>query len=193
MWRFFDWTYGTPSDLIIYSGESEVATIQSAEGVRQGDPMSAAAFALSVQPMYDRAVAASKAGGAAGCEAVAVLDDLTLIGPIESVLLAYEDLKKSCDKTGLQLQSEKCQVLYTHSSTAPDEIVGRCQFAGIQLVTGGLEILGGIISFDDEERADFVEKRIKQQMKYFDYLKCKHMKAPVAMRLLQVCFWLMRV
>ena len=65
---------------LVYGHTGLHSQLESSEGVRQGDPFSAFAFALSVQPLYEAALA-----GFIESHGVSILDDLTLVGPQEQV------------------------------------------------------------------------------------------------------------
>ena len=49
LWRFFDWSYGTPALLFVFSRSHYVHHLWSREGVRQGDVLGSFLFALSIQ------------------------------------------------------------------------------------------------------------------------------------------------
>lgn len=70
--RMFHWAYAEESPLLVYDRGQLKALLASAQGVRQGDPFAAFAFALLVQRLYESAIA-----GTPDCHAVSVLDDLT--------------------------------------------------------------------------------------------------------------------
>lgn len=55
IWRMFHWAYSTPSHLLVYDRNRLHTTLQSREGVRQGDPFAAFGFALGVQQLYESA------------------------------------------------------------------------------------------------------------------------------------------
>ena len=86
MYRLFDWSYNAPTDLIVFNQSERVAIFSSAEGVRQGDPLAAVAFALSMEAIYDASVRAGNAAAAnatdvdATCRGISILDDFTLVG-----------------------------------------------------------------------------------------------------------------
>src|SRR6185437_14305045 len=74
MWRMFHWAYSSTSALLYYGIDGRlISTLQSAEGVRQGDPLAALSFALSVHSLFVNALRDT------GAKGVAVLDDLSII------------------------------------------------------------------------------------------------------------------
>ena len=55
--RLFWWAYDAPSPLLLYDHSGRlVDSLDSACGVKQGDPVAALAFALTVQPLYQKCV-----------------------------------------------------------------------------------------------------------------------------------------
>jgi hypothetical protein len=107
LWRLFDWSYGDSSPLYVYDRAGHRhATLESRRGVRQGDPLAAFAFALCVQPLYEAVVK-----GLPGVHAIAVQDDLTLVGAADDVFVAFDRLKQLAPDYCLDLQSSKCQLL----------------------------------------------------------------------------------
>ena len=80
VWRFFQFAYARPSVLGIYGqGGKLIDSISAEEGLKQGCPLASFAYALSVQPIYQRVDA--EVNGPSG-RAVGVSDDLTLVGPV---------------------------------------------------------------------------------------------------------------
>src|ERR1700678_3964041 len=74
IWRLVDFAYSVPSDLYIRNGDGTLwPGIYSAQGVRQGDPLSSLLFALTIQPIYEAVVQTHPT-----LEATAIHDDITL-------------------------------------------------------------------------------------------------------------------
>ena len=70
LWRLAHWAYRSPTDLLLVQHGELVSSIVSAEGLRQGDPLSSLLFCFSVLPDY-----VSMLASAPGLHAVAI-DDL---------------------------------------------------------------------------------------------------------------------
>jgi hypothetical protein len=83
LWRLAHWAYRSSSDLLLFQHGELVASIVSAEGLRQGDPLSSLLYCVSVLPDYLSTVAS-----APGLRAVAIVDDFEIMGPHASVLAA---------------------------------------------------------------------------------------------------------
>ena len=73
LWRLAHWAYRSPTDLLLIQHGVLVDSIVSAEGLRQGDPLSSLLFCFSVLPEYMSTVAS-----APGLRAVAIVDDLEI-------------------------------------------------------------------------------------------------------------------
>jgi len=71
-----------------------------------GDPFAGLGFALSVQPMYEEAIA-----GQPDCSAFSIHDDITTVESREQVFKCYDKIRGiSADKYGLKLRIDKCAV-----------------------------------------------------------------------------------
>jgi len=97
----FHWAYSTPSLLCVYDGAELHSTLQSCEGVVQGDPLASLAFALSMQSTYTACVEGTSV------TALAIQDDLYLCGEASEVLTALEKLEQATGDMSLQLCREK--------------------------------------------------------------------------------------
>jgi hypothetical protein len=115
LWRISHWAYSTPSSLWIKAGNGEViARLLSTQGVRQGDPLGSTLFAVGVHSVYMETLANQDAVGA-----VAIHDDLTLIGPPDCLPNLFERLKAAGAKVGLVLVPKKSHFLWYHDAPLP--------------------------------------------------------------------------
>jgi hypothetical protein len=145
IWRMFRWAYATPSPLLVYGRTGLHSQLESSEGVRQGDPFSAFAFALSVQPLYEAALA-----GFVESHGVSILDDLTLIGPQEQVFTAFDRIQRMAADYHLQLRVDKCAVhipLAAQSEPIRASIVAACTQRHLSH-SASLETLGVVLGSD---------------------------------------------
>ena len=148
LYRSFHFSYGQgASPLLVYGAKGVCEHVQaSCNGVRQGDPLSSLLFAMSMIRIYR---AAREAGGGAGMgslssgvQAVAVLDDFTIVGRQGAALAAMEAFMSECGCSGLNVNRAKCMVLCPereassddeHVSGVPEEVARWCEQNGIPL------------------------------------------------------------
>ncbi len=165
--RMFHWAYSDPSQLLLYDGMRLLDIIMSAEGFRQGDPLSMLIFSLLVQPLYMGSVAAGRcaapepdAGAApatgpaqqpeAPCEGVAIADDLTVVGEVTAVMRAYDYLVAHAPALGLRLRVHKCRVLLPGDAegSVRAAVQRMCDDRGLPL-TDRMETLGVMLGPDE--------------------------------------------
>jgi len=119
--KAFFWQYSDASPLLLFERGEFFRQLLSRNGVRQGCPFAAFAFALAVQPLYEAALRC-----APDCNGFSIQDDFTIVGPAEQVMRAYEYLKQHAQTDlGLELVTEKCQVFLPQ--TLPVESVALVQ------------------------------------------------------------------
>ena len=83
--------------MLIYDASGNLVTsLQSVQGVKQGDPVSSFLFALTIQSLLEEAVV-----NLPNMTAVAYLDDVFLVGSGSSVVTAYDRLTQSLPVVGL--------------------------------------------------------------------------------------------
>ena len=136
-----EWCYTDPSHLFFGPG-----SISSESGVQQGDPLGPLLFSLALQPLIEQ-LQSSRAEG--GLQLVfSYLDDCCLAGDANAVATAFATLKEGAARIGLQLNTDKCELIPTagqHSS------VNRSLFPSDMIYRGdaNFELLGGPIGDPD--------------------------------------------
>ena len=183
LWRMFHWAYSDPSALLLYDRSRLHTRFDSSEGVRQGDPFAAFAFALSVQSLYESAIA-----GMPDCHAVSVQDDLTLIGPAEQVFAAYDRIVAAAPSYHLSLRVEKCSV-YVPDSLSEElsraEVLDGCNTRQLAH-SASLESLGVMLGSDSDIRAH-CDKQVAEMEQRFRLLRHPAMPVQAAFLLLRSC------
>jgi hypothetical protein len=189
--RAFYWQYAEPSSLLIYErGQlAEGGELISSNGVRQGDPFSAFAFAFCMQNLYERALeAAAPVPSERACNGISIQDDFTIIGPAEQVMRCYDYIKvHALDEYDLQLVPSKCQV-YIPPST-PQEVANTihplCRERQLTY-KNEMESLG-VMFGNDECITNFCKETVEESRFLFDCLRHPSMPKQIGAMLLREC------
>jgi ribonuclease HI len=110
IWRFFALAYGghDGSQMGIYQRGELIYKFINNEGVKQGCPLAAFLYALSVQKLYEKCI-----DGIPDLQAYAIADDFTIIGPSSSIIKALDRLIHLCNnEDGPALNLSKCEALW---------------------------------------------------------------------------------
>jgi hypothetical protein len=184
IWKAFHWQYSTASPLLVYSRSGELfAELKSSEGTRQGCPFAGFGFALTVQPLYAGAKAQTQ-----HCQAISIQDDLTLVGPADEVLKAFDYIQKEAPALGLALQTHKCKVYLPPELQDEQEIrtVGEeCDTRGLKCHRK-IEALGVTFGTDTDIEAHCAEI-VESHRGFFAALTHPEMPKQVAFSLLRYC------
>ncbi|MDR3446153.1 reverse transcriptase domain-containing protein, partial [Dyella sp.] len=182
--RMFHWAYAEESPLLVYERSRLKAILASAQGVRQGDPFAAFVFALLVQTLYEKAIA-----GHPDCHAVSVLDDLTLVGPLDQVMRAYDYIALHAEEYHLQLRVDKCSVYVPPTDDLPPatrhSIEHACTSRQLRCLDR-LELLGVTLG-TAEDIHSHLTRSIDQHQKLFEYLHHPAMPTQIGFALLRYC------
>jgi len=182
LWPLFEWVYGKPSMLKLYSKSRLIASIPSAEGVRQGDELGSFLYCISTQ---DLMVEANK--GVADAQQFAVADDDTIVGKFTQAFIVFDKLRSAAEADGLLLVLPKCRAFWRHTSEPPRQLVDLCNDRGIQLVTRAMPLLGSLLSDDAESTASFMQAEIEKHREFFSLLLHRRMPVQAALSILRVC------
>ena len=168
LWRFFAWSYASPSALMVFDIDGSLAaTIDSVQGVKQGDPVSSLLFALTIQSAFAAAVV-----GLPNVTAVAYLDDLQIIGDPKSVLQAYDRLLDSLPHLGLTINPSKSACLWPSvGQEPPPSLSVDLGIRNIPLRTGFMEIMGGPVGFDELAIERWCFEQVRAHDSFFHLLR----------------------
>jgi hypothetical protein len=94
--------------------------------------------------------------------AVAIMDDLTLYGPPESVFRCYDSLLQSLADTGLQLNIQKNKVLWpSPTAPTPESVLNGIKQRGLTLEIGAMEVLGTMVGLDSDKIQKWIHEHVK--------------------------------
>jgi hypothetical protein len=190
IWKIVDWAYSNPSALWIRGDENDMIQpdeLQSSEGVKQGDPLGALLFALSMKPLYDHAVDSDPTDT---INAIAYLDDCTLIGlPDMNLINSFLQLKEKARAGGLEVNMNKTKFLWLHSDRTqlPQTIIDALHELNIDIEYGAVMILGAPIGTDQKKMQSLAVEAVKGQERFFNLIRSKHMPDQEALLLLRMC------
>ena len=179
----FYYQYCDPSSLLVFDGMDLFEELESSEGVRQGDPFASFAFALAVQPLYERALKE-----APRCKGISIQDDLNIVGPAAEVMAAYDYILAHAAEFGLELVPNKCQVFLPDVGGAVEDLhtlADQCAERNVQL-SGSMESLGVMFGSDEEIEAH-AEAAVTASESFFDALTHEEMPVQTAFSLLRYC------
>ena len=124
-------------------------------------------------------------------KALAIQDDLYLMGEVDQVTKCLTKLHTLCIDTGLTLAVTKCSVLPCRSNvTETDEHINRirdvCRTVNVK-VDGEMCALGSVLTNYEDGVGTLVMKKVTQQQSYFDLLCDEYMPPQLAYKLLRDC------
>lgn len=97
-------------------------TVMSQEGPQQGDPLGSLLFSNTAHPLLQSLSSDLTLG---------YLDDVTLGGPVDIVAADVQTIVKEGREMGLQLNSEKCEVIAHQQTTISDPLL--CSFIPVKV------------------------------------------------------------
>lgn len=192
IWNIVRWAYSDPSALWIRDMESRRMFtpdegLTSAEGVRQGDPLGALLFALSMKSIYDKAVQSDESGSVS---AIAFLDDCTLIGlPDKRLIRVFEVLKEAAKEGGLEVNISKTKFLWLHEAECalPIAIEHKLAHMSMLIERGATMLLGAPIGTDTEKMQSLLMKIVRDHEPFFQRINSTLLPIQEALILLRVC------
>jgi hypothetical protein len=158
LYGFVNKRYGTDSKLWTKDWSSgKCRYIWSTVGVQQGDPLSPFLFSIAlhfcVLLPVNRALQLTGPGAA-----LAYLDDMFIMGEPAAVVAGFDVVVSEGPKHGLHVNFNKCAVYASRELElqALEDMLPR----GLPVITGGMEILGGMIG-DYDHISQFLARKVR--------------------------------
>ena len=183
IYRIADFAYSTPSTLLIERGDGD--SIQSANGVRQGDPLSALLFCLYMRDVY------SSVAATADVTLYAFVDDLHVVGKPSEVMKTLAALETALPSVSLACNTAKSHFAYFHAHTAPlpKSILDTLAGQNITVHEDWMEAVGAVVGRDEQAIRDGLAQ-VRHQAgsdAFFRRLQLDDMPVQSAMLLLRQC------
>ena len=143
VYRIVDLAYSQPNALVL--GGCDGLMVQSAQGVRQGDPLSALLFCVYMKEQLQ------KTSEATGARVYGFFDDISLLGTPQQLMEALSHLQRSLPSVSLQLNTSKSHFTYFHQQLTPltASTLGALSAADIQLHHDWTVVMGAAVGRDD--------------------------------------------
>ena len=184
VYRIADFAYTQPSALVLSGCDGLM--IQSAQGVRQGDPLSALLFCV-----YMRSVLQS-VSDATGVKVYGFFDDISVRGTPEQVMAALSHLQHSLPTASLQLNTAKSHFTYFHDNLTPltADTLRTLSASNIQLHHEWVGAVGAVVGRDDAAIRVGMRNVLAAAGNYDSFLRrvqLDDMPMHTALSLLRVC------
>jgi hypothetical protein len=176
-WRFMDFSYGSPSLLVVVSKGRAKALISSEQGSRQGDTFGSLMFSLGTLGRLKQ-IAKNPA-----LRAFAIIDDTTIGAKQWKDALAAFDRLAAAPNSNINVG--KTKFFWPSLSPPPVELVEACSSRGLRLVTGTVETLGGIVGNGDSDFVKFANGVVNSYEDFFDTLQDPVLNKQMAHQLLR--------
>jgi hypothetical protein len=123
---------------------------------------------------------------------VAVQDDLTMVGPYQAVMAAYDRLEHLLANRGdMQLQPVKCRVLIpayqSHTDTIQSDIRSAAHHRRLRVVYGSMPLLGSCIGIDDAQAKQIVTAAVASNDRLLQRIQHPALPSQVAYHVLKQC------
>ena len=143
LFRIADFAYSQPSALVLSGCDGLM--IESAQGVRQGDPLSALLFCVYMRHTLQQVSAET------GAKVYGFFDDIRLLGTPQQMMAALGRLQQSLPAVSLQLNTAKSHFAYFHDSLTPltSVVLSTLSANDIQLHHDWVGVVGAVVGRDD--------------------------------------------
>ena len=143
VYRIADFAYTQPSALVLSGCDGRM--IESAQGVRQGDPLSALQFCVYMRDILQQVSEQT------GVRVYGYFDDISLMGTPQQLMVALSHLQCSLPTASLQLNTAKSHFAYFHDHLTPltASTLSTLSANDIQLHHQCVGVVGAVVGKDD--------------------------------------------
>lgn len=185
LYRMADFAYSAPTELLLEGCDG--LSIQSTNGVRQGDPLSAVLFCLYLRKLL------KQVADETGVNIYAFFDDINVTGTPEQVTQALTIFQRELPKMSLQCNTAKSHVAYFHDrdeDPLPRAMKKALADADIQIHDRWMETVGAIVGKDEDAIREGLANQLDKDSgrdAFFHRLTLAALTTSSAMQLLRQC------
>ena len=184
LYRMADFAYSSPSQLLLQGCEGQ--SLLSANGVRQGDALSALLFCLYLRDTL------AEVSQIADVQLHAFCDDVNVSGEPAEVVKALHALQQKLPAIGLQLNTAKSHCAYFHEAEAPLQrsVLTTLAELDIQMHDDWLEVVGAVVGRDEDAIRKGVAAKLDEDegtAAFFHRLQLDELNVQSAILILRQC------
>jgi hypothetical protein len=186
LWRLADFSYSKPTKLLIYNLAHElVDTIDSTDGVHQGDTLASLLFAVALKPIIDKA----KADGGPDVVAIADADDVTFAGPPDGIAVtkAVLSFQAGVERQNAKFNAHKSMFIVMHDLPLAPEFTTIANQIGMRIERNACTLLGTPCGRNRDAVQALALDIAHKSERFFNSLIDPAMSLPTAGKLLRIC------
>ena len=182
IWKLVHFAYSN-SSLLYVRNENHVQCplLLSSQGVKQGDPLSAFLFSLTIQSSYVEASNSVK-----NISMKCIMDDCTIVGNPEDILPVFNKFCEKVSDIGLEVQPHKSKLIHYNDTPLDKSLLDSLEALKIEIVKDTTILLGSPIGSDCESIDKTASEIIMKNQMLFDCLSSDHLSIQEAYTIIRL-------